>query len=159
VVIDPAGEARGTVFYFPGCGSERLYARVSLAAIHILVRTGLRVILPPPFLCCGFPAQVNAKADMHRRQAMRAAVILSQIRERFGHLAFAAVAVSCGTCREALAGMQATTLFGCPLTDVSRLAIENGLTADIGAGQFYHAPCHDSLDGGAETFWPAWGIR
>ncbi|BBO84168.1 oxidoreductase [Desulfosarcina ovata subsp. sediminis] len=151
VVVEPEEPARGTVFYFPGCGSERMIARIGLAAIHILVHTGLRVILPPPFLCCSFPAQVNAKADMHRRQAMRTAVILSQIRERFGHLTFDAVAVSCGTCREALAGMQAEAIFGCPLTDVSRLALERGLNAAIPGPCLYHAPCHDSLDGTADT--------
>ena len=114
VVIEPEGKATGTIFYFPGCGSERLYSNVSLAAIHILIHSGLRVVLPPPFQCCGFPAQVNAKADLHRRQAMRVAIILNQIRERFGHLRFDAVAVSCGTCQEALVGMKAPAIFGCP---------------------------------------------
>jgi FAD/FMN-containing dehydrogenase/Fe-S oxidoreductase len=147
VVIEPTGDARGTIFYFPGCGSERLYSHVSLGAIHILTRIGMRVILPPPFLCCGFAAQVNAKGDMHRRQAMRAAVILNQIREGFGHLAFDALAVSCGTCAEALKAMNAPAIFDCPVADVSRLAIENGLTASIPPGRYYHAPCHDSLDG------------
>jgi Fe-S oxidoreductase len=109
------------------------------------------VILPPPFLCCGFPARVNAKGEMHRRQAMRSAVILTQIRERFGHLHVDAVGVSCGTCRESLAAMNAESIFGCRLTDVSRLAIENGLDAGIPPGRFYHAPCHDSLDGQGEA--------
>ncbi len=151
VVLEPEGEVVGTIFYFPGCGSERLHSRVSLAAIHILIKTGFRVILPPPFLCCGFPARVNAKVEMHRRQAMRTAVILNQIRERFGHLRFDAVGVSCGTCRESLADMNAESIFGCRLTDVSRLAIENGLAAGIEPGRFYHAPCHDSLDGEGEA--------
>jgi FAD/FMN-containing dehydrogenase/Fe-S oxidoreductase len=151
VVVEPEGDVQGTVFYFPGCGSERLYSRVSLAAIHILVNTGLRVILPPPFLCCGFPARVNAKADMHRRQAMRTAVILNQVRERFGHWHFDAVAVSCGTCRESLADMNAPAIFGCRLADVSRLAVDNGLVARIEPGRYYHIPCHDSLAGGGEV--------
>ena len=102
LVVEPGADISGTVFYFPGCGSERLYSQISLAAIHILIHSGLRVILPPPFQCCGFPAQVNAKSPMHRSQTMRVAIVLNQIRERFGHLRFDAVAVSCGTCREAL---------------------------------------------------------
>ena len=151
MVIAPEGTPAGTVFYFPGCGSERLYARVSLAAIHILVRSGLRVILPPPYLCCSFPAEVNAKAKMHHRQALRTAVILNQIRERFGHHRFQAVAVSCGTCRESLTHIDAGSIFDCPVVDVSRLAMENGLNAAIPQGQYYHAPCHDSLDASATT--------
>jgi FAD/FMN-containing dehydrogenase/Fe-S oxidoreductase len=151
VVIEPDGEAQGTIFYFPGCGSERLYSRVSLSAIHILVKTGMRVILPPPFLCCGFPARVNAKADMHRRQTMRTAVIMNQIRERFGHWHFDGVAVSCGTCRESLDDMGVAGIFGCQLADASRLAIDSGLAAGIGLGRYYHVPCHDSLEGGGEV--------
>ena len=151
VVLEPDGEVRHTIFYFPGCGSERLYSRVALAAIHILIRMGMRVLLPPPFLCCGFPARVNAKADMHRRQTMRTAVILNQIRERFGHWHFDAVAVSCGTCRESLDDMGVPAIFGCQLADVSRLAIDSGLAAGSGLGQYYHVPCHDSLEGRGEA--------
>ncbi|MFO7539585.1 MAG: (Fe-S)-binding protein [Chloroflexota bacterium] len=147
IVIEPDGRVNRTIFYFPGCGSERLYSRVSRAAIHILITTGMRVVLPPPFLCCGFPARVNAKVVMHRRQAVRNVVILNQIRERFGYWRFDAVGVSCGTCRESLAGMNAAAIFGCPMVDVSRLALENGLAAVIPPGRFYHPPCHDSLDG------------
>jgi Fe-S oxidoreductase len=147
VVVEPEKPAMGTIFYFPGCGSERLYSQISLAAIHILIHAGVRVILPPPFQCCGFPAQVNAKAELHRNQAMRVAIILNQIRERFGHFQFDAVAVSCGTCREALVGMNAPAIFDAPMADISRLFIDRGLTADIPFGCLYHAPCHDSLDG------------
>ena len=147
MIIEPEEPAKDTIFYFPGCGSERLYSQISLAAIHILTHAGSRVILPPPFQCCGFPAQVNAKAELHRSQAMRVAIILSQIRERFGHFQFTAVAVSCGTCREALVGMNAPAIFDAPMADVSRLFIDRGLTADISPDCLYHAPCHDSLDG------------
>jgi Fe-S oxidoreductase len=151
VVIEPDGLARQTVFYFPGCGSERLYSTVSLAAIHILVQTGTRVILPPPFLCCGFPARVNAKMDMHRRQSMRTAIILNQIREYCGHLDFSSVAFSCGICRASLADMDVASIFRCRLKDVSLLAIQYGLAVNISPGCLYHAPCHDSLDGEGES--------
>ncbi len=151
VIVEPEDAPRATLFYFPGCGSERLYSQVSLAAIHILIHTGFRVILPPPYLCCGFPALVNAKEKTHESQAMRVAIILNQIRERFGHLDFSAVAVSCGTCREALSAMNAPAIFDAPLADVSLLAIDNGLTVDAASACLYHAPCHDSLEGEGEN--------
>jgi len=151
VIVEPAGDVRRTVFYFPGCGSERLYSRVALASIHVLLGTGARVILPPPFLCCGFPARVNAKTDLHRRQAMRASVILNQIHERFGHMRFDALAVSCGTCMESLTDMQAAAMFDCPIVDVSRLAFDKGPTVGIPVRRLYHAPCHDSLKGEGEA--------
>jgi Fe-S oxidoreductase len=147
VLVEPDGEVRQTVFYFPGCGSERLHSQVSLAAIHILLRAGARVVLPPPFLCCGFPARVNAKKDLHGRQTLQAAMIMSQLRERLGHLNFDAVAVSCGTCRETLLRMGVETIFGCCLSDVSRLAMGYGLDYRGHSPCLYHAPCHDSLDG------------
>ena len=63
-MIPPEGEMLKTVFYFPGCGSERLYADIGMAAIYLLGKNNIRVILPPPFLCCGFPAKANAKKKM-----------------------------------------------------------------------------------------------
>src|SRR6266702_5839331 len=44
----PNSEEQKTVFYFPGCGSERLNSDISMAVIHLLLQTGTRVVLPPP---------------------------------------------------------------------------------------------------------------
>ena len=64
LMISPAGKVEKTVFYFPGCGSERLYSEISMAAIYLLAKNNIRVVLPPPFLCCGFPAKVNRLAKI-----------------------------------------------------------------------------------------------
>ena len=57
VVRDPARvtDDSDAVFYFPGCGSERLFSDVSLAAIAMLYEAGAQVVLPPGYLCCGYP--------------------------------------------------------------------------------------------------------
>jgi FAD/FMN-containing dehydrogenase/Fe-S oxidoreductase len=147
---DGAAEATRTVFYFPGCGSERYQSHVSMAALHVLVELGARVILPPPFLCCGFPAHTNAKTAEHSRQVLRDTIVFSQIREMFSYLEFDGCVVTCGTCREGLDGMEAGKLFGGRLVDVAAYAQERGLRlAGAGDGFLYHAPCHDSLDGRA----------
>ncbi len=103
LVLEPEknghGDDRRTVFYFPGCGSERLHSDISMAAIHLLLKTGTRVVLPPPFLCCGFPALVNAKSDIHSRTVLRNAIVFNQIRTMFGYLDFDGCVVTCGTCR------------------------------------------------------------
>ena len=99
------GDDRKTVFYFPGCGSERLYSDISMAAIHLLLKLGTRVILPPPFLCCGFPAHVNAETSLHSRTVLRDTILFSQIRAMFAYLDFDACVVTCGTCREGLTQM------------------------------------------------------
>ena len=151
LVFEPEGkEATSTVFYFPGCGSERLHSTISMASIHILLETGTRVILPPPFLCCGFPSNVNAKSDMYTSITLRNTVMFSQIREMFSYLDFDACIISCGTCREGLASVETSKLFGDRIVDVSRYAYEKGMRVKKSHGTcMYHAPCHDSLGGKA----------
>jgi FAD/FMN-containing dehydrogenase/Fe-S oxidoreductase len=150
LVFEPENEAGRTVFYFPGCGSERLHSTISLAAIHVLVETGARVVLPPPFLCCGVPAHVNARSRQHSRMVLRDTILFSQIRDMFAHLDFDGCIVTCGTCREGLEEMEADRLFGGRIVDVAAYALERGLRLEGGAGvQAYHAPCHDSLGGQA----------
>jgi FAD/FMN-containing dehydrogenase/Fe-S oxidoreductase len=152
LVLEPDGEAKATVFYFPGCGSERLYGSVSMAALHVLLASGTRVVLPPPYLCCGFPAYANARTEQHGRMVLRDTIVFSQIREMLRHVAFDAVIVTCGTCREALGAMDAAKIFGCAVKDLARFALERGVApaprdAESKAARLlYHAPCHDSLD-------------
>jgi len=145
LVFEPDGEARRTAFYFPGCGSERLFSRISQAALHVLLETGTRVILPPPFLCCGFPAHANAQTEQHGRTVLRDTILFSQIREMFSYLAFDGVVVTCGTCMDGLDGMEASKIFGAPLVDLAQFALDSGLRLDGARPALYHAPCHDSL--------------
>ena len=152
LVLEPDGEAAATVLYFPGCGSERLYGSVGMAAVHVLLESGTRVVLPPPFLCCGFPAWANARTEQHGRMVLRDTLVLSQIREMLSYLAFDAVVVTCGTCREGLVAMEAGPIFGCEVQDLARFALTRGVAkrtraAAQAGGYLYHAPCHDSLDG------------
>jgi len=157
LVFEPPGTARATVLYFPGCGSERLSGSVGLAALHLLLERGARVVLPPPYLCCGFPAYANARTEMHGRIALRDAILFAQIREMFSHLTFDAVAVTCGTCREALAALEAGGIFGCGLADAVRLVQDLGPPIPLSGEYLYHAPCHDSLEGGGAALLAAAG--
>jgi D-lactate dehydrogenase (cytochrome) len=137
-----------TVFYFPGCGSERLFSDVSMATIHMLLELGTRVVLPPPFLCCGFPSHVNAKTAQHSRTVLRDSMLFAQIREMFSDLDFDACVVTCGTCREGLNSMDTTKLFK-RIVDAGAYMMERGLKLEGQGNYLYHAPCHDSLDGKA----------
>jgi Fe-S oxidoreductase len=160
LVFEPAGgaEAARTVFYFPGCGSERHQSHVSMAALHVLLEMGTRVLLPPPFLCCGFPAHANARTADHSRQVLRDTILFSQIREMFSYLELDACVVTCGTCREGLEAMETGKLFGGRLVDLAAYAQERGLRLGGGGdGALYHPPCHDSLDGRAAAVLAALG--
>jgi FAD/FMN-containing dehydrogenase/Fe-S oxidoreductase len=148
LLFEPDGEAARTVFYFPGCGSERLFSRISQAAVHLLLETGTRVVLPPPFLCCGFPAHANALTEQHGRTVLRDTILFSQIRDMFSHLEFDAVVVSCGTCMDGLEGMEVEKIFGAPVKDVVGYALDAGLALPgMAPAALYHTPCHDSLRG------------
>lgn len=150
LLIHPPEGTQKTVFYFPGCGSERLYAEISMASVYLLLKNRIRLVLPPPYLCCGFPSKVNAKKTMHSEISLRDTIILSQIREMLGYLVFDAFVVSCGTCKEALAEIGVEEIFECKIKDISKFALENGsapMPADSSGGYFYHTPCHDSMEG------------
>jgi FAD/FMN-containing dehydrogenase len=151
LVFEPAtvaGAEQKTVFYFPGCGSERLFSDISMATIHLLLETGTRVVLPPPFLCCGFPAHVNAKTAQHSRTVLRDSILFAQMKEMFSYLDFDACVVTCGTCKEGLVGMEIPKLFG-RIVDAGAYLLERGLKLKGEGKYLYHAPCHDSLDGKA----------
>lgn len=149
MILAPPTAPEQSVFYFPGCGSERLFSDVSKAALYILLSAGTRVVLPPPYICCGFPAKVNAKSVQHSQITLRDSVIFSQIREMISYVNFDACVVSCGTCREALEELGTPEILDCGIEDVSRFALENGLEVKGSTSCLYHAPCHDSLDGEA----------
>jgi Fe-S oxidoreductase len=130
-----------------------------MAAVHVLLAAGTRVVLPPPFLCCGFPAWANAATEQHSRNVLRDTILFSQIREMFSDLRFDAVVVTCGTCREALLAMEAGGIFQAPVLDLARFAVERGLAARLPGDYLYHPPCHDSLDGKAESLLSGLGAR
>ncbi|MFP4522031.1 MAG: FAD-linked oxidase C-terminal domain-containing protein, partial [Fibrobacterota bacterium] len=137
------------VFYFPGCGSERMFSDISRASLLLLHKSGADVVMPPPSLCCGFPFMVNSKTEQYREIMLRNSIILSQIRDMFNYMDFEAVAISCGTCMESLRIMEADRIFGSGLVDISEYAVSHGLKSKKNISCFYHAPCHDSLSGQA----------
>ncbi|MBT6611939.1 MAG: DUF3683 domain-containing protein, partial [Deltaproteobacteria bacterium] len=44
VLINPPGDPGKSVFYFPGCGSERLFSDIAMASIYILLKVDCQVI-------------------------------------------------------------------------------------------------------------------
>ncbi|MBU2511169.1 DUF3683 domain-containing protein [bacterium] len=158
LVISPLTEPNRAVFYFPGCGSERLFSDIAKAAVYILLKIGLQVVLPPPYLCCGFPAKVNAKTDSHTRITLRNSILFSQISKMFNYLNLDACLVSCGTCMEALIDIGGDSIFKAPIEDVSRFVVKNGLSVDVNDSCLYHTPCHDSLKGTAAALFQNYGV-
>ena len=74
VIRDPKGttpEAEA-VFYFPGCGSERLFSQVGLATQAMLWKVGVQTVLPPGLSLLRLPAarlgRVRQGREDHHRQ-------------------------------------------------------------------------------------------
>jgi Fe-S oxidoreductase len=143
LLLNPSGAIKKTVFYFPGCGSERLYANIAEAALYTLLTTGVRVVLPPAHLCCGFPARANAKTRMHSDVTLRDTIILNQIREMLGYITFDGLIVSCGTCAKSLRELGAETIFACSIADIAWFILEHApdrFTRNTKRRFLYHAP-------------------
>ncbi|MBI5062416.1 MAG: (Fe-S)-binding protein, partial [Desulfatitalea sp.] len=58
--------------------------------------------------------------------------------------------VSCGTCREALKRIGVADIFDAPISDVASFVLARGVEVSLPVKCFYHAPCHDSLEGRGE---------
>lgn len=149
LLLHPTDPAVKTVFYFPGCGSERLFSDISMAGIIALLRHQVRVVLPPPFLCCGYPFLVNARQDDYRRLMLQNAIIFSQIKEMFTDLEFDGCLVTCGTCMEALTDLGCRNIFGAGIEDIFSFLFRTDTSFSLPGAYIYHAPCHDSLNGTA----------
>ena len=69
IIRDPAklNDDSDAVFYFPGCGSERLFSQVGLATQAMLYHVGAQCVLPPGYLCCGYPQTAAGNQDKGQR--------------------------------------------------------------------------------------------
>jgi FAD/FMN-containing dehydrogenase/Fe-S oxidoreductase len=142
---DPECEA---VFYFPGCGSERLFSQVGLATLALLYHAGVQTVLPPGYLCCGYPQR--SAGDEAKGAAMSTAnqVLFHRVAHTLNYLDIKTVIVSCGTCMDQLLSYQFGQIFpGSRLLDIHEYLMEKGISLPgvEGIGYLYHDPCHTPM--------------
>ncbi len=150
VIRDPhkAGEDGEAVFYFPGCGSERLFSEVSLATLAMLYETGATVVLPPGYLCCGYPQTSGGFEDKGSQITMDNRVLFHRVANTLNYLDIKTVVVSCGTCMDQLLQYQFDKIFpGCRLLDIHEYLLEKGVKLEgvQGTRYLYHDPCHTPM--------------
>ncbi|MFZ7310018.1 FAD/FMN-binding oxidoreductase [Comamonas jiangduensis] len=139
------------VFYFPGCGSERLYSQVGLATQAMLWHAGVQTVLPPGYLCCGYPQRGSGQYDVADKMITDNRVLFHRVATTLNYLDIKTVVVSCGTCYDQLQGYQFDKIFpGCRIIDIHEYLLEKGITlpgAADGAqgGYLYHDPCHSPM--------------
>jgi Fe-S oxidoreductase len=150
IIRDPAKvtEDSDAVFYFPGCGSERLFSQVGLATQAMLYHVGAQCVLPPGYLCCGYPQTAAGRADKGEEITIRNRVLFHRVANTLNYLDIKTVVVSCGTCMDQLQGYEFDKIFpGCRLLDIHEYLMEKGLKLDgtQGVRYMYHDPCHSPM--------------
>ncbi len=136
------------VFYFPGCGSERLFSQVGLATQAMLFELGAQTVLPPGYLCCGYPQTSGGQADKGEAITAQNRVLFHRVANTLNYLDIKTVIVSCGTCMDQLLKYEFEKIFpGCRLLDIHEYLMEKGVKLDNVAGEkfLYHDPCHTPM--------------
>ncbi|GFK94030.1 putative FAD-linked oxidoreductase [Fundidesulfovibrio magnetotacticus] len=144
----PSGEA---VFYFPGCGAALFWRQIGLAAIHLMLRAGVSVVIPERHMCCGYPLLSSGFQDAYRKNRARNIETLGEIFVKAANEGVKpqAVLTACGTCRESLDGYETEVIAGSriPHYDVAQYLMERLPARDERARPLdvrlvYHAACH-----------------
>jgi Fe-S oxidoreductase len=135
------------VFYFPGCGSERLFSQVGLATQAMLWHAGVQTVLPPGYLCCGYPQRGSGQFDKAEKIITDNRVLFHRVANTLNYLDIKTVVVSCGTCYDQLQGYKFEDIFpGSRIIDIHEYLLEKGITLPAGQGGFlYHDPCHSPM--------------
>jgi FAD/FMN-containing dehydrogenase/Fe-S oxidoreductase len=136
------------VFYFPGCGSERLFSQVGLATQAMLWHAGVQTVLPPGYLCCGYPQKGSGDFDKADKIITDNRVLFHRMANTLNYLDIKTVVVSCGTCYDQLAGYEFEKIFpGCRIIDIHEFLLEKGIKLEGAKGvrYMYHDPCHSPM--------------
>jgi Fe-S oxidoreductase len=150
VIRDPARTTTESeaVFYFPGCGSERLFSQIGLATQAMLYHLGVQTVLPPGYLCCGYPQTAAGNEDKGQKITTENRVLFHRVANTLNYLDIKTVIVSCGTCIDQLQKYEFGKIFpGCRLLDINEYLLEKGvrLEGTHGVNYLFHEPCHTPM--------------
>jgi FAD/FMN-containing dehydrogenase/Fe-S oxidoreductase len=150
VIRDPKATSADAeaVFYFPGCGSERLFSQVGLATQAMLWKVGVQTVLPPGYLCCGYPQRGSGDFEKADKIITDNRVLFHRVANTLNYLDIKTVVVSCGTCYDQLQGYEFEKIFpGCRIIDIHEFLLEKGVRLEgvTGTRYMYHDPCHSPM--------------
>src|ERR1700734_396071 len=150
IIRDPAkvSSESEAVFYFPGCGSERLFSQVGLATQAMLWHVGVQTVLPPGYLCCGYPQRGAGEFDKAEKIITDNRVLFHRVANTLNYLDIKTVVVSCGTCFDQLQGYEFGSIFpGSKIMDIHEYLLEKGVRLEnvTGTRYMYHDPCHSPM--------------
>ncbi len=136
------------VFYFPGCGSERLFSQIAMATLHMLYEAGVQTVLPPGYLCCGYPQSSVGLQNKAHSITTENRVLFHRIANTLNYLDIKTVIVSCGTCMDQLMKYQFEKIFpDCRLLDIHEYLMEKDITlnSETKCEYLFHDPCHTPM--------------
>jgi Fe-S oxidoreductase len=123
---------------------------VGLATQAMLWHVGVQTVLPPGYLCCGYPQRGAGQADRAQKITTDNRVLFHRVANTLNYLDIRTVVVSCGTCMDQLQKYEFEKIFpGCRLLDIHEYLLEKGVR--LGEGEFagvrymYHDPCHTPM--------------
>jgi FAD/FMN-containing dehydrogenase/Fe-S oxidoreductase len=148
IIRDPKATTAETeaVFYFPGCGSERLFSQVGLATQAMLWHAGVQTVLPPGYLCCGYPQRGSGQFDKAEKMITDNRVLFHRVANTLNYLDIKTVVVSCGTCLDQLQGYEFDKIFpGSRIIDIHEYLLEKGITLQNAGSFLFHDPCHSPM--------------
>jgi FAD/FMN-containing dehydrogenase/Fe-S oxidoreductase len=150
IIRDPAAAPADAeaVFYFPGCGSERLFSQVGLATQAMLWHVGVQTVLPPGYLCCGYPQRGAGQLDRAEKITTDNRVLFHRVANTLNYLDIRTVVVSCGTCFDQLQSYHFDDIFpGSRIVDIHEFLLEKNVRVEgvTGARYLYHDPCHSPM--------------
>jgi FAD/FMN-containing dehydrogenase/Fe-S oxidoreductase len=150
IIRDPVRTSSDSeaVFYFPGCGSERLFSQVGLATQAMLWHAGVQTVLPPGYLCCGYPQRGSGQFDQAEKIITDNRVLFHRVANTLNYLDIKTVVVSCGTCHDQLQGYEFDQIFpGSRILDIHEFLLEKGIRLEQATGvrYMYHDPCHSPM--------------
>ena len=149
IIRNPAApEDAEAVFYFPGCGSERLFSQIGLAVQAMLWHVGVQTVLPPGYMCCGYPQDAGGNKAKAEEMSTNNRVAFHRMANTLNYLDIKTVVVSCGTCYDQLEKYRFEEIFpGCRIIDIHEYLLEKGVQLNGVQGQqyLYHDPCHTPI--------------
>jgi len=140
-----SSESEGGVSISPAAVSERLFlAGGTRHAGRWLWHVGVQTVLPPGYLCCGYPQRgagrirQGGKKIIHRQPG----VVSTGLPIRSTTSTSRRWVVSCGTCFDQLQGYEFDSIFpGSKIMDIHEYLLEKGVTAGkMSPGNALHVP-------------------
>ena len=108
----------------------------------------LVTVLPPGYLCCGYPQTAAGQEDRGQKIITDNRVLFHRVANTLNYLDIKTVIVSCGTCMDQLLKYEFEQIFpGCRLLDIHEYLMEKDVKLDgvDGVQYLYHDPCHTPM--------------